>query len=101
MCPTVKRRVVFHVLPQEDVMPIFEFKCLKCEDFFEILVMSKDEKTEMKCPSCDSENFERVLSTTNHSVSDGASEKNQKGTSQTRKCSSGSCTTYEIPGHTR
>ncbi|MBW1749046.1 MAG: hypothetical protein JRJ34_11895 [Deltaproteobacteria bacterium] len=44
-------------------MPIYEFKCLKCEEFIELLVMNKDEEIELKCPS--------------------------------------SCTTYEIPGHTR
>jgi len=78
-------------------MPIYEFKCLKCENFFEILVMNKNETVEMKCPQCGAEDFERVLSTTRHSINAGAGTK-QGVTSQTRNCSSGSCTTYTIPG---
>jgi putative FmdB family regulatory protein len=78
-------------------MPIYEFKCQKCEAFFEILVMSKDESVEMKCPECDSEDFERVISTTSHTIN-AAPGSQQGATSQTRHCSSGSCTTYTIPG---
>ena len=78
-------------------MPIFEFKCLKCEEFFELLVMKKDETHEMKCPQCGSEDFERVISTTSHMVNP-ASGGRQGATSQTRTCSGGSCTTYTIPG---
>ena len=81
-------------------MPIYEFKCLKCEEFIELLVMNKDEKIELKCPKCDSEELERVLSSTSYNVSDG-SGKNKGVKSQTRTCTSGSCTTYEIPGHSR
>jgi len=78
-------------------MPIYEFKCLKCEAFFEILVMNQDENAEMKCPECESEDFERVISTTSHTIN--APSGGQQGSStQTRTCSSGSCTTYTIPG---
>ena len=81
-------------------MPIYEFKCLKCGHFFEILVMKDNEDVEMACPECKSENFERVLSTTSYAM--GASGGEGKGPStQTRTCSSGSCTTYETPGHSR
>lgn len=81
-------------------MPIFEFKCLKCEEFFEILVMGGDDPVNMQCPKCKSENFERVLSTTNYSMTSGSSGKAKSAgvSSQTRTCSSGSCTTYNIPG---
>ena len=78
-------------------MPIYEFKCLKCEEFFELLLMNAEDQMEMKCPSCESENFERVLSTANYSVGGGAG-KPKGATSQTRTCSGGSCTTYDIPG---
>ena len=81
-------------------MPIYEFKCLKCEEFIELLVMNKDEKVELKCPKCDCEDLERVLSSTSYSVADGPG-KTQGVKSQTRTCGSGSCTTYEIPGHTK
>lgn len=78
-------------------MPIYEFKCLKCEAFFEILVMNENENAEMKCPACESEDFERVISATSHTIN-GPSSGQQGATSQTRTCSSGSCTTYTIPG---
>ena len=81
-------------------MPIYEFKCLKCEEFIELLVMNKDEEIELKCPKCKCEELERVLSSTSYSMSDG-SGKSRGVKSQTRTCGSGSCTTYEIPGHAR
>ena len=78
-------------------MPIYEFKCLKCQKFFELLVMSSDEEVELKCPECNAKNLERVLSSTNYSMGSGSGK--QKGAStQTRTCSGGSCTTYDIPG---
>ena len=81
-------------------MPIFEFKCTKCNEFFEILVMRKDETVAMQCPNCGSEEFERILSSTGYSMGSGGN-KNRGVKSQTRTCSSGSCTTYDIPGPTR
>jgi putative FmdB family regulatory protein len=78
-------------------MPIYEFKCQKCNNFFEILVIRDKDQIEMKCPSCKSDHFERVMSATNFSMSGGSGT--QTGSSaQTRTCSGGSCTTYEIPG---
>lgn len=80
-------------------MPIYEFKCIECHEYFEYLFMNPEEKIELRCPKCKSPNIERVVSTTNFSV---GNPRGKTGvTSQTRTCSSGSCTTYEIPGHTR
>jgi putative FmdB family regulatory protein len=81
-------------------MPIYEFKCLKCEEFFELILMNKDEEAQLKCPKCNSEDFERVISTTNFSMGAGSGGNVSSG-SQTRTCSSGSCTTYTIPGHSK
>jgi len=81
-------------------MPIYEFKCLKCDKFIEILLMNNDDKVELKCPECGSEELERVLSATSYSMG-SVSGSNSKVKSRTRTCSSGSCTTYEIPGLTR
>jgi len=78
-------------------MPILEFKCLKCGEFFELLVMGSDDKEELRCPRCQSEEFERVLSTTHYAMGDGSGAK-PTVQSQTRTCSSGTCTTYDIPG---
>jgi putative FmdB family regulatory protein len=86
-------------------MPIFEFKCTNCGEFIEVLVMgSSGDEEEIRCPKCDSQSFERVLSVSNHSMG-GSVSSSSNGTSsgsssytQTRTCSSGSCTTYSIPG---
>ena len=78
-------------------MPIYEFKCMKCNEFFELLVMNKDEEVALCCPKCSSEEFERVISSTSFTMGEG-SDKKRGATSQTRTCSSGSCTTYTIPG---
>ncbi|MEJ2657682.1 MAG: zinc ribbon domain-containing protein [Desulfobacterales bacterium] len=77
-------------------MPIYEFKCMKCHEFIELLVMSKTDEVELRCPKCECEELERVLSSTSYSMGDG-SGKGQSVKSQTRTCASGSCTTYEIP----
>ena len=81
-------------------MPIYEFKCLKCDEFFELLVMCEDDKTEMACPKCKSGDFEKVMSSTNYAMTGNApgGSQSQGASSQTRTCSSGSCTTYNIPG---
>jgi putative FmdB family regulatory protein len=78
-------------------MPIYEFKCVKCEEFIEILIMNKGDEVEMRCPKCQSEELERVLSSTSYHMGVGSSSKtNVSG--KTRTCSGGSCTTYDIPG---
>jgi len=86
-------------------MPIYEFKCLKCNEHFEFLVMNRDDEFEMKCDNCNSVDFERIISTTNFSMGNVGGN-NGSGTSpgvatENRTCQSGSCTTYEIPGPTR
>ena len=77
-------------------MPIYEFKCLKCDECFEILFAGTQDTAELKCTKCDSQDVERVLSSTNFSVSGGNGSTG--ACAQTRSCSSGSCTTYDIPG---
>lgn len=79
-------------------MPIYEFKCTECSEFFELLVIGEDDKTEMCCPKCKSEKFERVMSTTNYSMTGSGSGAAKGSNTQTRTCSGGSCTTYNIPG---
>ena len=48
-------------------MPIYEFKCTKCEEFFEVIIMGSDDK-EIGCPKCESTEFERVVSKTNFNM---------------------------------
>jgi putative FmdB family regulatory protein len=83
-------------------MPIYEFKCSECETFFEVLVMKSDEEFEIKCPKCASSAAERVVSATNYAMAPSSSGGQTKGASkQERTCSSGSCTTYTVPGESR
>jgi putative FmdB family regulatory protein len=79
-------------------MPIYEFRCLSCGHVFELLKLKKeDERSVMKCPKCSSQEVERVLSSVSVITSSGG-----KKTKQTVKsCSSGSCTSFEVPGPKR
>jgi putative FmdB family regulatory protein len=82
-------------------MPIYEFKCLKCQAHIEILVMSGgDNQMEMKCQECGSESLERILSTTHFSMAGGAKTGPAGSSTESRTCSGGSCTTWNLPGHT-
>ncbi|MFH1091638.1 MAG: zinc ribbon domain-containing protein [Pseudomonadota bacterium] len=76
-------------------MPIYEFRCLKCNEIFELLFTSSDEPQEMKCLSCGGEDLERVLSRTNYTL--GPSSKPQTAAT-TKTCGTGACSTLEIPG---
>jgi len=79
-------------------MPIYEFRCLNCQDLFETLIMNPDEQGKVKCPKCNADKSERVMSTTNFSLSSGGGDTGSRPSAQTRNCSGGSCTTYDIPG---
>jgi putative FmdB family regulatory protein len=81
------------------MMPIYEFKCLKCNEVTELIVKSSQDQMEMVCSKCGSEHLERVISTINFSMGGGA--RAAQGSAQTRSCGSGSCTTYDIPGASR
>jgi putative FmdB family regulatory protein len=77
-------------------MPLYEFRCLKCQELFELLVMAQSDTVETKCPHCGAADFERVMSTASYNMSGGGSGGSPKAT--TRTCAGGSCTTYDIPG---
>ena len=81
-------------------MPIYEFKCSKCDEFFEVITSSTsaDSKDDNKCPKCGSVEFERVLSQTNYVMSNAASNGASGVSKQERNCSQGSCTTYTVAG---
>jgi putative FmdB family regulatory protein len=79
-------------------MPIYEYKCIECDHFFEILVMQNDDCAKVGCPKCESPSSERVLSSTTYAMGNGASDSGKGMSTQSRTCSGGSCTTYDIPG---
>jgi putative FmdB family regulatory protein len=43
-------------------MPIYEFKCRKCRNVFEILFRNRDEKVPVACPECQSTRTQRMIS---------------------------------------
>lgn len=78
-------------------MPIYEFRCSKCRNLFEKLIINSKEKIEIKCPKCNSEEFERVMSAANYAMGSGKGSK--KPRIATKSCSPGnSCSTIELPG---
>ena len=62
-------------------MPIYEYKCAKCNSVFEALVKSASEKPDA-CPKCGGKKLEKQLSAFSASVSSG---------SDALPCSSGAC----------
>ncbi len=83
-------------------MPIFEFKCSECEEFFEVIVMGSDDESSVNCPKCKSQQFQRVVSKTNYAMGNSSASGGAQGVqTQERQCSSGSCSTYTVPGETR
>jgi putative FmdB family regulatory protein len=43
-------------------MPIYEFKCKKCENVFEQLIFSSGEEEQLACPSCGQSDVSRLMS---------------------------------------
>ncbi len=83
-------------------MPIYEFKCSTCEEFFEVIVMGPQDDKTVACPKCKSEEFERVVSRTNFTMGASTQSGHARGVqTQERNCSSGSCKTYTVAGETR
>ena len=75
-------------------MPIYEFRCLKCGEVFELLDLKKEGGgIKMKCPKCKSPNLDKVLSRMSVIRSGG-----RKATQTVKSCSSGTCSTIEVPG---
>jgi len=82
-------------------MPIYEFKCSKCEEFFEVIVMASNADDTVACPKCESSEYERVVSKTNFSMGGSSAGQAAGVQTQERECSGGSCKTYTVPGETR
>ncbi len=85
-------------------MPIYEFQCKSCEYAFELLLMSKDEMDDVRCPRCASPDIGKLMSAPNISTSASSSSAHsgsQVGDYVTHHCKSGSCTQFNLPGHTK
>jgi len=84
-------------------MPIYEFRCAKCGHIQEFLTTSTTEQLELKCQECQGDELERVLSQVSYAMgSSGSSQGSSCPSATTRNCAPGkSCTTIQLPGHTR
>jgi len=43
-------------------MPLYEFRCKKCGNIFEQLILSSDEEDSLVCPSCGEREICRLMS---------------------------------------
>jgi putative FmdB family regulatory protein len=85
-------------------MPIFEFRCSKCGNIQEFLVRgSSEEAVDMQCKACQSEEgWERVMSSVSYAMGRSGSGGESAPRATTRTCAPGkSCTTIELPGHSK
>ena len=82
-------------------MPIYEFRCAACGNIQEVIVSNSSDPVEIKCKECQGEVMERVLSRVSYAM--GSSRGESSGpTATTKSCGPGnSCTTIELPGHSR
>lgn len=72
-------------------MPIYEYKCLKCANQFEVLVRNQQQKPQ--CSKCGGKNVERKLSVFARTVSDtkACPARQSCPEANTHKCSGGCC----------
>ena len=75
-------------------MPIFEYRCQKCDSEFEKLVFGSAEEADVHCPACDSPKVEQCYSCFNGHSRDGSGATRpitSSSSSGCSSCSSGSC----------
>ncbi len=76
-------------------MPIYEYKCLKCEEDFETIVFGSNDK--VTCPHCNGSKLERLMSSFGfRSGAGGAGESytpSSGSSSGCASCAGGNCST--------
>lgn len=81
-------------------MPIYEFRCTQCHRVFEKIFTSSEEQVDLVCPECGADTVDRVVSVTNYAMGTGPQGKQPK--LDTKTCGPGNtCSTLELPGHSR
>ncbi len=70
-------------------MPIYEYRCKKCETEFEHLVLGRD--SDISCPDCKTKKVERLMSACSFKSSGNYSP--STGSSGCSSCSGGHCST--------
>lgn len=68
-------------------MPIYEYKCLKCNKEFEALVLGDEGK--VACPNCKGDKLDRLMSAFGFKSSEGFTP--SSGSSGCSSCSSTNC----------
>lgn len=68
-------------------MPIYEYRCTKCDKEFECLILGSD--NDISCPDCDNEIVERLMSSC--SFKSSGSFTPPTGSSGCSTCSSSNC----------
>ncbi|MBN2124158.1 MAG: zinc ribbon domain-containing protein [Deltaproteobacteria bacterium] len=68
-------------------MPIYEYRCKKCNKEFEFLVLGNNDA--VTCPECDTKRVERLMSSC--SFKSGGDFSPAGGASGCSTCSSGNC----------
>lgn len=72
-------------------MPIYEYRCARCNSKFELLRSLSQASQGAECPCCHSP-AERVLSTFRALTKDGSGQTSSVGGSSCASCGSASCT---------
>ncbi len=71
-------------------MPIYEYKCSKCDTTFEELVPSEQKKP-LPCPSCSSEDTKKIMSAAGISMSSTGEPACASGCPSPTSCGGGTC----------
>ncbi len=75
-------------------MPIYEYRCLKCKNEFETLVLG--ERDTVTCPECKGKDMERLMSVCGFKGNGGPGDdsfSSSLGSSGCASCSGGNCST--------
>jgi len=54
-------------------MPIYEYRCQQCQKLFEALVSSCRLRDQTRCPACDSEQVQRIISAGSYRIASSTS----------------------------
>ena len=80
-------------------MPIHEFECRSCGHQFELLIMSKSELDEVRCPICESPDVTKLMSAATIHMGDKPTPPPAIPRVKHHSCPSGTCSTIDLPGH--
>lgn len=78
-------------------MPIYEYRCKKCNHRFEELIRNETEAQSVKCPECGNKDIEKLMSSAgiqmNSSFSSSGSSSGSSTGSSCSTCTANTCST--------